>query len=156
MSTVASIHREQILERLSRGEYLKDIAHSLGVTGQAISQQLSDDPEYQQAREQGMAERLDTAHNLLSEVTENRAIDKEDALYQLTLARIREIGIKRLEWRAEREFPRRWAAKTEHKQDMSLSITVNRGQSEGNVIEVTDELRKLPSNPLITVDSDPT
>lgn len=156
MSTVASIHREQILQRVSKGEYLKDIAASLNVSKQAISQVLKDDPEYQQAMEEGMAARLDNAHSLLAEITEDREINGEKAKELLDIARIREIGIRRLEWRAEREFPRRWAAKTEHKQDMSLSITVNRGQSEGNVIEVTDTLRKLPSNPLITVDSDPT
>ena len=148
MTSIALTHRDEILERLRSGEYMKDIAISLGVTKQAISQVLHDDPEYMQAREDGMAERLDKAHALLAEITQNEEIKREDAKEWLDLARIREVGLKRLEWRAEREFPRRWAAKTEHKQDMAISITVNRGLP-GNIIEVsTDELRKVEDKSL--------
>ena len=46
MANIATIHREEILDRISKGEYVKDIAIALGVTKQAISQVLKDDPEY--------------------------------------------------------------------------------------------------------------
>ena len=108
MAAIAITHRDEILERLSKGEYMKDIAISLGVTKQAVSQVLKSDPDYLQAREEGMAERLDKAHSLLAEITESEEIKKEDARELLDLVRIREAGIKRLEWRAEREFPNRW------------------------------------------------
>jgi hypothetical protein len=106
--------------------------------------------------EEGMAARLDNAHALLAEITEDREIERDKAKELLDIARIREIGIRRLEWRAEREFPRRWAAKTEHKQDLSLSITVNRGQSPRVIDAITEDLRISVDDPLITGDSDPT
>ena len=135
MANIATIHREEILDRISKGEYVKDIAIALGVTKQAISQVLMDDPEYIQAREEGMAERLDNAHQLLAEITESRQIKKEDAKEWLDLVRIREAGLKRLEWRAEREHSSRWGSKVEHKQDLSLSITVNRSLPEQSIID---------------------
>ena len=152
MTAIAITHREAIIERIGKGEYVKDIASDLGVSSAAISQVLKDDPEYLQAREDGMALRLDNAHQLMADITEDRAISKEDAQDYLNLVRIREIGLKRLEWRAEREFASRWGTKVEHKQDLSLSITVNRSLSdnskEGVVCEHnTEELRNLPLKP---------
>jgi transcriptional regulator with XRE-family HTH domain len=152
MTAIALTHRDEIIERLSKGEYMKDIAISLGVTKQAISQVLKDDPEYVAAREEGMAERLDNAHKLLAEITESREIRREDAKEWLDLVRIREAGLKRLEWRAEREHSSRWGSKVEHKQDLSLSITVNRSLPEATVIQgdyvaITDELRNDPLKP---------
>lgn len=152
MTAIAITHREAIIERIGKGEYVKDIAIDLGVSKSAISHVLSDDPEYIDAREQGMEARLDNAHKLLAEITENKEISKEDAQDYLNLVRIREIGLKRLEWRAEREFASRWGTKVEHKQDLSLNITVNRSlpdnSKDGVVYEhVTEELRNLPLKP---------
>lgn len=128
MAAIALTHREEILERLSKGEYMKDIAISLGVTKQAISQVLHSDSEYMQAREEGMAERLDKAHTLLAEITENEDIKKEDAKEWLDLARVREIGLRRLEWRAEREFPNRWGQQKQ-------AITIINGVSITDALE---------------------
>ena len=152
MTAIAITHREEIIERLAKGEYLKDIASSLGVSKQALSQVLKDDPDYLEARAEGMAERLDSAHKLLAEITESKEIKKEDAKEWLDLVRIREIGLKRLEWRAEREFSSRWGTKVEHKQDLSLSITVNRALPDkpaidGDYVEITDDLRKVLAKP---------
>jgi transcriptional regulator with XRE-family HTH domain len=152
MTAIALTHREEIIERLAKGEYLKDIASDLGVSSGAISRVLHSDPEYMEAREQGMAEKLDNAHSLLAEITESREIRKEEAGELLNLARIREIGIRRLEWRAEREFSSRWGSKVEHKQDLSLSITVNRSLPDvtviqGDYVAITDELRNDPLKP---------
>lgn len=110
MTSVAVLHRESILERLAKGEYLKDIANDLGVRSSALSQVLNTDPEYIAAREQGMSERLDNAHSLLAEITERRDIPLDHASDYLNLVRIREAGLKRLEWRAEREFANRWGS----------------------------------------------
>lgn len=129
MST-AITHRESIIEQLARGRYLKDIAIDLGVSKQALSQVLVSDPEYQIAREEGMAERLDEAHRLMAEVTENRGIEKEDAKAYLDLVRIREAGIKRLEWRAEREFPNRWGA-------AKINLNIINGVSMSDVLAST-------------------
>jgi hypothetical protein len=67
-----------------------------------------------------------------------KSVDKE------RVARARELW-KRATWYAERRDSR-YAAKTEHKQDLSLSITVNRSLPEATVIQgdyvaITDELR---------------
>ncbi len=134
MTAVAKTHHTEILERLAKGEYLKDIASSLGVSSGAVSRLLSNDPDYLQAREQGMEERLNNAHSLLAEVTESREISLDDSGSYLNLVRIREIGLKRLEWRAEREFSSRWGTKVEHKQDLSLNITVNRALKDAPVL----------------------
>ena len=56
-----------------------------------------------------------------------KAVDKE------RVARARELW-KRATWYAERR-DQRYAAKTEHKQDLSLSITVNRSLPEQSIIE---------------------
>ncbi len=104
MTAVAILHREEILLETEQGTYLEIIARRLGVTDGAISQHLSKDPEYLAARERGMERRLDTS-----------LMRVEAAGDDLNLARAREIVLRRLEWRAEREFGHRWGAKTELK-----------------------------------------
>jgi hypothetical protein len=72
----------------------------------------------------------------------------ESADEQFPLARAREMW-KAATWYAERRDSQRYGQKTEHKQDLSLSITVNRSLPEATVIQgdyvaITDELRNDP------------
>ena len=134
MTALALIHKDKIISDLHQGKYLKDIAIDLGVTKQALSQYLKDDPEYQTAREEGVAERLDKAAILLEQITLDANIRIEDAKQLLDLARIREIGLKRQEWRAEREFPARWGG-----QKLSINI-INGVQMDEALVNEAGEL----------------
>jgi len=50
---VAIVNKSTIIERVARGDMLRDIASDLGVSPAAISQYLSTDPEYRAARMTG-------------------------------------------------------------------------------------------------------
>ena len=93
---IAHTKRDFILESLRSGSMVKDVAQSLGVSGEAISQQLANDPEYRAAREKGIAQRLEAHYEEIQAA--------EDPL---SLARGREAW-KAATWFAEREFPARW------------------------------------------------
>lgn len=49
MTSVAIANRESILESIASGKLLHCVASELGVSKQAISKELTDDPEYQEA-----------------------------------------------------------------------------------------------------------
>ena len=97
MTALAIIHRDEIIQRVAAGEYLASIAKDLGVAGkgQAISNVLASDPEYQAARETGLEAKL-----------ARREADLEVA-DPATVPRAREL-LSHARWRAEREAPHRW------------------------------------------------
>lgn len=99
--SVPAEHRPQIIARIASGELMRDVAQSLGVTPAVISQYLASDPEYQQAKEQGIEQQLERWQN---------EIEKADS--PLNLARARE-AFRAASWRGEREHPRRWGQKQE-------------------------------------------
>lgn len=101
MTAIAIQRREQIIQGLQAGRYLKDIAAELGVSHAAISQYLATDPDYVKAREIGAGEKI-----------EARERELEVAPDALTLARAREL-LSHARWRAEREFPHRWGQRQE-------------------------------------------
>lgn len=92
-TAVAILHREHIIERVAKGERLRDIAESLGITHGAISQQLAKDAEYQAAMEAGLEAKMD-----------QREEELERAEDGLTVARAREL-LSHARWRAERRLP---------------------------------------------------
>lgn len=112
MTAVAIQHREQIIEQVRQGRHLQLIADDYSVTPGAISQYLSQDPEYKAARENGAEIRLEHQY---------QKIDTADDA--LNLARARE-GFRAAAWFAEREFPHRWGAKQqiEHSGTVSLAV----------------------------------
>lgn len=125
MTAIAIQRREEILYGLSQGQYVKDLAESLQVAPEAISQVLAKDPEYKLAREIGAERRLEKYQDGLDQ--------SADAL---SLARARE-GFKAQAWRCEREFPARWGAKNTQTLDLQgangqqiASITVTFVQPE--------------------------
>lgn len=133
---IARTNREEIIDRVANGQYLTEIAKDYGCTNQALSAIIKDDPEYIAAKESGMESRLDKANQLLDEITldatlgkatnevgERLEAEEQSTLIRnsLDLARIREIGLKRIEWRAEREFSHRWGNKQTVTIDVDLS-----------------------------------
>ena len=91
----------EVLRRLAAGEWSTAISTSMGLERSAISQRYRNDPDYKLAREIGMDTQLEDMLNELKAAGDN-----------INLARVREILLRRLEWRAEREFPHRWGPKT--------------------------------------------
>lgn len=132
MTSIVLQQRDAILDRMRKGERLSDIATSLGLTSHAaISMRLSKDPEYQAARIESLASRLDL-----------RETELEGANDSVTVARAREL-LSHARWRAEREAPQVWGVKQEtvvtHKTDVS---------------EALDDARKaIRSRPTHTIDS---
>ena len=121
MTALAIIHKEEILNRVSQGERLSSIAISLGISKQAISSQLTNDPDYQAAYQSFHDARLDNAEGLL-----------ESAVDQIDVARARELW-KAYSWRAER-LDRRYAAKQEAS-GQSITIVIAPTDSEGRIID---------------------
>lgn len=94
MSTaVAILHKEQIIQRVAKGDRLLDISADLGVTPAAISQQLAKDPEYEAAMAAGLEAKMD-----------QREMELECADDGLKVARAREL-LSHARWRAERRLP---------------------------------------------------
>jgi len=121
MTSLAILHKEEILNRVSQGERLSSIAISLGISKQAISSQLTNDPDYQAAYQSFHDARLDNAEGLL-----------ESAVDQIDVARARELW-KAYSWRAER-LDRRYAAKQEAS-GQSITIVIAPTDSDGRIIE---------------------
>ena len=95
----ANVHRAEILERVAAGEKLRDIGKSYGVTANAITNQLVNDPDYQLARVSGLESRLDQREHELEESND-----------QVSVSRAREL-LSHARWRCEREAPHKWGAK---------------------------------------------
>lgn len=106
---VATVNRDQILDRLAAGELVCDISPSLDITRQAISQVLAGDKDYVQARKVGAALRVERHYGELVEAND-----------QISLARAREC-FRAASWFAEREFPEVWGNRTQ--------VTVNHRES---------------------------
>ena len=96
---LADIDPECLLDRIANGDYPANIARELEVSRPALHYKISGHPEYQLCREIGMDIRLDDG------------LEKVQAATDLNSARMEEVKLRRLEWRAEREFPHRWGQK---------------------------------------------
>ena len=102
---IALIKRAEILDMLASGLRLSDIAPKFGVTPQAISAPLVNDPEYKASIMMGFEQRLDKAENDISIATD-----------ALEVSRAREY-FRALSWRAEREAREKYGA--------NLQVSVN-------------------------------
>lgn len=101
MTSIAILNKQSIIEQVAQGIRLADIAEQLGITRQAISLALTDDPEYQAAQLNHHAARIDKGERMM-----------EDANDALSLARARELH-KAYSWRASVEMARIWGNKQE-------------------------------------------
>ena len=111
MSTAIQ-HRESIIEQLSKGLRLSDIAPALNVSTNAISKVLKSDPEYRAAIEAGFHVRLDQAEDAIEEAEDNVDVARARARFQSVA------------WRAEREFSETWGAKSEVKHTGGVGVTI--------------------------------
>lgn len=130
MTAIALLHRDTIIERLQHGERVSSIAASLGVTGPAITQQLSNDPDYKAAREAGMELMLDQAEE---------AIDSAND--QLSLARARDSW-RAKSWRASVEHAHRWGQV--RPQAAPVAVQVNIGTIERRIVRADQIDRPQP------------
>jgi transcriptional regulator with XRE-family HTH domain len=129
---VAITHREEIISKIAGGMSTKKIAEELGVTGSAISQYLSKDPEYQAAQLEFHANRLDTAEEMILKATD---------VFESAKAR---DTWKAYSWRASVEQKRIWGTQPETSSNGSgVTIIINRNQNdssdEDNTITVEQE-----------------
>ena len=135
MTAAAITHREKIISDLQEGKYLKHIAAELHVTPGALCHFLADDPEYRKARETGVNVKLDSALEGI-----------ESAGDDLNLARAREVACRRLEWRAEREFPERWGGAREAQlPQIVINLVSYTQQPDGVAIEHNAPFPLIPS-----------
>jgi hypothetical protein len=130
---VAIEHRDAIIEHLAKGDRLIDViaALNLDVGRGVISHYLKSDPEYREAIEQGFMVRLDRAENGIEQANEQLDVARARALFQSVA------------WRAEREFPEVWGAKSQ------VSVTtVSIDQSlDGLAASLLDKMRVVSTQP---------
>lgn len=120
MTALAIIHKDRILEHLAQGGKLDDL--KLGISRQAISKALSDDPDYQAAMIEYHASRLDTAEQAILDATEQVDVARARALHSAYA------------WRAEREQRRIWGQRDESSSG-GVTIVINTQDSSGRVID---------------------
>lgn len=115
MSALALQRKDEIIQRVANGEFLRVISADLGITPAAISQNLAKDLDYQAARETGIEQQLENWQQEIATADDG-----------LKLGRARE-SFRAVAWRAEREHAARWGAKQEIKHTGTapmLSVTV--------------------------------
>ncbi len=113
MTSLAILHRDEILTGLRAGKRLRQIAAEIGYsTHSHISEALRDDPEYQAAIEDLLEQRLDNAEDVLI----SAAADGDQARANCGKALWQSAT-----WRAERECPRRWGGQQQAAVQVSIS-----------------------------------
>ena len=116
---------QSIIQRIANGEYASKIAAELGVSPQILSYHLRKIPDWQQALESAHEVRLDSTDSQIEDAISQRDFD---------LARACEGLLKRREWRAERECPKRWGQQAQQsKGGAPVGITINIGSVESGV-----------------------
>ena len=134
MTAIAIIHRNYIIEQLTQGRLLSEVAEPFGITKHAISKVLKSDPEYREAIEFGFHKRLDEAE---------RAFDS--AIEQVDVARAR-ARFQSVAWRAEREFPETWGQRVEMIGHVDVRVAIyDARQRAGLVVEQVDSPKISPN-----------
>lgn len=122
--SVAIVNKQTILERIAKGEKQVDIAAEYGITQQALSKQLVDDPDFKIAREVGTIARLELFEKELEAIDESTS--------QVVFARTREL-LSHARWRAEREYPQRFGTKPDAAQGLTIQVIINDPMQAGSV-----------------------
>ena len=99
MTAIAVLHKDEILKRIANGDKIADIGKTYKVSHAAISKQLSNDPEWIEARKVGALSRIEHWEK------EVEAINAGSS--QVELGRAKEL-LAHARWRAKREFPTQW------------------------------------------------
>lgn len=129
MTAIAVVHKTEILERISKGEKIADIAKDFGISQPAISKALLDDPEWIEARKAGALSRIERWEKEIEEI----GADSNSVM----LGRAREM-LSHARWRAEREFPQTWG---QQKQTINIinGITLNEALA-GEASQLLDQI----------------
>lgn len=107
-----------IIQRIANGEYASHIAQELGISPQILSYHLRKIPDWQQALESAHEVRLDSTDKQIEDAINQRDFD---------LARACEGLLKRREWRAERECPKRWGQQQAAQSHAPVAVQINIG-----------------------------
>jgi hypothetical protein len=113
--------KEYIIEHVARGERLDDLG--LGVSHQAISRALKDDPDYQDACLSYHQARLDRSEQMILEASDNVAVAQARAFHDA------------VRWRASKERRAEYGDKTEISVDHSITVVLAASDSTGRLIE---------------------
>lgn len=132
---VAVLHRDTIIEKVAQGVRVSTLAQALGVSHQAISKYLKQDPDYLEALEAGLEARLDQAEISIEEAADNVAVARARARHQAAT------------WRCEREANGRWGVKShvtvEHVGDLAEKLRRARERViEHDPEQITHEVAK--------------
>ena len=123
----AVVHKQTVIERLSKGEQLPTIAKDLGITASAISHALSKDTDY-----------IDAIVLQLDVRMRQREEEVESATDMFSLARAKEL-LRHSEFRASTEARSRWGNK-----DIPV-ININTGNQVDTILaeKITDILKAI-------------
>jgi len=136
MTSVAVEHRDEIIQRMSKGEAITNIARSLGYASHTgIINRLSEDPEYQAALKAGIIAKLEQREKDLESASENVTVTRADRL----------LGHTR--WWAERinpaQFGQRSHVTVEHVGDLGERLRKARERIiEGECVVETPMLQR--------------
>ena len=128
--SLAHTNKDQIIDRMRQGHRLVDIAKDMGFSSHAsISMRLKDDPDYQAAKLDSLAQVLDQRERELEAATDNVTLTRADRL------------LNHARWRAEREGAAIWGARQEttitHRGlDLDGALASARAALSGRVIDV--------------------
>ena len=104
---------DQMMDKLSNGAFLKDIAAECGVSKQAIQKRLAKLPNYKDALESAFECRLDEIEATLAAAGDMVDVARGNAQFKAT------------SWRAERECPQRWG-KADNQQAQAITVIIQR------------------------------
>ena len=119
---IAIQKKDYILEQLSNGKLVRQIAEELGCHRMSISAVLSKDPDYQAAIAEALEARLEMADEAL-----------ETAGDGLSLARAREQHVV-ARWRAERLLPGKYGQVRQ-----AVQVNAGEGTVQVNIVQFGDE-----------------
>ena len=110
MTAIAIRLKTEILERVSQGEILREIAADMGVSKQSLHRYLKDDPDYESAKKEQAASMIEEAK-----------VETWSAKEPADIARAREITKFAFRY-AESVDPRKWGQKQEVSVNHSVSM----------------------------------
>jgi len=138
MTAIAVLHKEEILKRVANGDKIADIGKTYKVSHAAISKQLSNDPEWIEARKVGALSRIEFWEK------EVEAINAGSS--QVELGRAKEM-LSHARWRAEREFPGQWGGSR-----ISINVT-NKVEMSEALDTIAGELLDAIQKPVASIES---
>lgn len=124
--SIATQHKDEIINRIAKGEALTAIAESIGYTNHsAIINRLGEDKEYQDALRAGVIGKLEKREQALELAQDNVTVTRANHL------------LNHSRWWAERLDPQRFGAKQDQQSGITIHVHINDPLASAKV--VTDE-----------------